>query len=313
MKRVAGMLVLAAVLSFLAAGARAAEVLTNDDIVTMVKAGLGEDLIMSKIKTSRNHFDLSTGSILKLKSEGVSEKIIKTMIETSPAFVAAEAIQGQKDAIALYRQGKVAEAVAALDKLLAEKPNDDGLKIWKALALLEQARRMKDSNASGYKALVVNAYAILQPLGRGQAANPDWNFAMAKAFWLNDRPTWAMRAAKKAVGFRANFVEAQLLLGDLAYDDEVSALALPPGNPAGEIARRYAGQATRREYEKALALADVPPDLRAEALYKLGVVAADLENKKEMARDYWEKAASAAPDSRYGKMAQQRLGGQGAK
>lgn len=60
-----------------------AETITNDTIVTMVKAGLGEELISSKIKTSQNTFDVSTESIIKLKKEGVSENIIKTMLDVS--------------------------------------------------------------------------------------------------------------------------------------------------------------------------------------------------------------------------------------
>ncbi|MDN3513038.1 MAG: DUF4410 domain-containing protein [Candidatus Brocadia sp.] len=60
-----------------------AETITNETIVTMVKAGLGEELISSKIKTSQNQFDVSTESILKLKKEGVSEKIIKIMLDAS--------------------------------------------------------------------------------------------------------------------------------------------------------------------------------------------------------------------------------------
>jgi hypothetical protein len=220
---------------------------------------------------------------------------------------AGEGTPGEKEAVALYRQGKAAEAVAAFDRLLAEKPNDDRLKIWKALGLLEEARQKKESGGSPYKPLVVNAYAILRPLGQTQEENPDWLFAMAKAYWLNDRPTWAKKAAGKALGLRPNFAEAQLLLGDLAYDDDANALALPHTNPARAIAIRYAGQASRKEYEKALALPDLPDDLRAEALYKLGRVSAELEKKKEMAHEYWEKATAAAPASRYGKMAQEKL------
>ena len=60
-----------------------AETITNETIVTMVKAGLGEELIIGKIGISQSQFDVSTKSILKLKEEGVSEKIIKTMLEAS--------------------------------------------------------------------------------------------------------------------------------------------------------------------------------------------------------------------------------------
>jgi hypothetical protein len=294
--------------------APAAEVLTNEAIVTMVKAGLGEELIIGKIKTSQGQYDLSTPGLLHLKAEGVSETIIKAMIEVSaPAMpMQPQTPQGKaqdfQDAIGLYQQGKVVEAVAAFDKLISQKPDDDDLKIWKALALLEQAHAMKDANASTYKPLVVQAYAILQPLGRKlHLTNADWNFAMAKAFWLNDRPTWAKRAAGSAVDLRANFAEPQLLLGDLAYDDDVDAMTAPPGNPRAEIARRYAGQAPRKQYEKVLALPDLRPALRAEALYKLGVVSAEIENKKGVAREYWERAVAADPVCRYGIMAQERL------
>lgn len=60
-----------------------AETITNDTVVTMVKAGLGEELINSKIKTSQNQFDMSTENILMLKKEGVSEIIIKTMLDVA--------------------------------------------------------------------------------------------------------------------------------------------------------------------------------------------------------------------------------------
>ena len=58
-----------------------AETITNETIVTMVKAGLGEELIVSKIQASQNQFDVSTETILKLKKEGVSERIIKAMVD----------------------------------------------------------------------------------------------------------------------------------------------------------------------------------------------------------------------------------------
>jgi hypothetical protein len=130
---------------------------------------------------------------------------------------------------------------------------------------------------------------------------------MSKAFWLNDRPTWAKRAAGKAIDLRPNFAEPQLLLGDLAYDDDVDALGTARRNPRAEIARRYAGQAPRKHYERVLVIPALRPALRAEAFYKLGVVSAKLEKKKAAAREYWERAAAADPDCRYGVMAQEKL------
>jgi tetratricopeptide (TPR) repeat protein len=281
--------------------APAAEVLTNDTIVTMVKAGLGEELIISKIKITQAQFDLSTDGILKLKKEGVGNTIIKAMMEAPPASPAAEMAPGESEAIALYRQGRTAEAVAAFDRLLAEKPNDEGLKIWKALALLKQAGEMKESKVPGYKPVVLKAWAILQPMGQRQATNPDWNFAAAKALWLNDRPERAGRVVQRALAVRPNFAEAHLLLGDMAYDEAVAQSTADPAT------RWRSGLVVRKRYEMVLALPDPPSELQAEVLFKMGLVSEDFESKKGEPRGWWEKAAATDPASRYGRMAQEKL------
>jgi tetratricopeptide (TPR) repeat protein len=200
--------------------------------------------------------------------------------------------QVARDAIALLREGEAVEAEAAFDEQLVARPGDVDVKIWKALALLERARVMKEASESGdkFKPLVYQAYAMLQPLGRTQAANPDWRFAMAKAFWLNDRPTWAARNANTALALRANFAEPHLLLGDIAYDGLL-----------------WGGATAREEYDKALAVPDLPAALQAEALSKLGKFAADLDKKPDIAREYWERAVAADPTCRYGIMAHERL------
>ena len=83
MQRLRGVFLLFTFSLLLVSGLSAAEMLTNDTIVTMVKAGLGEELIISKIKISQGQYDLSTNGILKLKKDGVGDKIIQAMLETS--------------------------------------------------------------------------------------------------------------------------------------------------------------------------------------------------------------------------------------
>ena len=315
MRRVAGPLWVCAMLVLLIPTARAAELLTNDAIASMVKAGLSDQLVLEKIRISQPAFDLSTQAIVRLKEAGVSETVIKAMVETAaaspaPAPPTAEAMAQQtQQAIALYHQGKVVEAEAAFDRLLAEKPGDEPLKVWKALAILEQARALKEADKSGYKPLVVKAYTILQPLGRRIPDDPDWNFAMAKAYWLNDRPTWAGRAAKTALKLRPNFVEPVVLLGDLAYDSDAQDLAMPAGSPQRQNAVMWPGVSARKEYDKALAMPDVSAALQAEIQYKLGKVAADVQKKPAVAREHWERAVAADPTCRYGVMAGQKLRG----
>jgi len=52
------------------------------DIKALAKAGVGDDLIISQIRSSRTVYRLGTAEIVDLKNSGVSEKVIDTMIKT---------------------------------------------------------------------------------------------------------------------------------------------------------------------------------------------------------------------------------------
>lgn len=68
----------------------AQDVLTNDGVVKMVKAGLPESVIIQKIRTSERKFDTSTDALIKLKGAGVPDKIIEAMMAPAgPATAAA--------------------------------------------------------------------------------------------------------------------------------------------------------------------------------------------------------------------------------
>jgi hypothetical protein len=76
----------------LVAGAAAAqEVLTNQSVVDMVTAGLPDDVIIAKIKSSRTNFDLSTPALAKLTQAKVSSAVMKAMIEPGPSGAAPAA------------------------------------------------------------------------------------------------------------------------------------------------------------------------------------------------------------------------------
>jgi len=213
---------------------------------------------------------------------------------------------GMEAAIALYRNGRADEATVAFDNLVRQFPADDSLKVWKTLAMLEKAIQMKEEKVPGYKALAVRSYAILKPLTYKMADNPDWYYAMAEAFWLNDRPMKAEKAIKKALYFRQDFPEAYMLLGDMAYDDGLNAppalLTGPPINPMEEWAIKASAQ-----YERVLNMQPLGPELGAEACFKMGMVELALRGKKESARIWWRKALNLAPQSRYGKLAQEKV------
>lgn len=57
------------------------EVMTNNEVITLAKAGLNSSIIVNKIRTSKSNFDLSTDSLIALKKAGVSDEIVTAMLE----------------------------------------------------------------------------------------------------------------------------------------------------------------------------------------------------------------------------------------
>jgi hypothetical protein len=58
-------------------------VLTNADIVQMQKAGLSEEVILSKISTSETSFNTGTQDLIQLKDQGVPDNVINAMVQKS--------------------------------------------------------------------------------------------------------------------------------------------------------------------------------------------------------------------------------------
>ncbi len=58
-------------------------VLTNDDIVQMQKAGLSEEIILSKIAGSTANFNTGTQDLIRLQEGGVNDNIINAMVQKS--------------------------------------------------------------------------------------------------------------------------------------------------------------------------------------------------------------------------------------
>jgi hypothetical protein len=67
-----------------------AKAMTNDSIVRMVKAGLGEDLILQTIRTQPGRYATDVDSLLALKEAGVSERVISGMIDKGRVQITPE-------------------------------------------------------------------------------------------------------------------------------------------------------------------------------------------------------------------------------
>lgn len=62
------------------------EILTNDSVLQLLKAGIDEDLIIAKIRDSQHHFDLSVQGMVNLKEGGASDRLMHFLMDpTKPA------------------------------------------------------------------------------------------------------------------------------------------------------------------------------------------------------------------------------------
>jgi hypothetical protein len=66
-----------------------AETLTVDSVIALSEAGIGDEAVIAKIKSSGTHFDLTTDQMLMLKSKGVSGPVIAAMLSNSAAAAPA--------------------------------------------------------------------------------------------------------------------------------------------------------------------------------------------------------------------------------
>lgn len=80
-------------LLLLAASVGAQEVLNNDAVIVMKKAGLSDTVILAKIRSSQSKFDVSTKALVDLKQAGLSDEIIEAMLgHTGPGVAVSAAV-----------------------------------------------------------------------------------------------------------------------------------------------------------------------------------------------------------------------------
>ncbi len=89
--RLALVLVVTALTLFTATSLTAQEVLTNDSLVALKKAGLSDSIIISKIKSSQTKFDVSTKGLIGLKNAGLSDQVIEAVVNAGSGSAAPPA------------------------------------------------------------------------------------------------------------------------------------------------------------------------------------------------------------------------------
>ena len=60
--------------------------LTNAEVLAMTKAGVGEDVISLAILQANSAFDTSTKTLIELKNQGISPKVLESMLRSQNSF-----------------------------------------------------------------------------------------------------------------------------------------------------------------------------------------------------------------------------------
>lgn len=132
------------------------DALTNKSIVDLQKAGLGDEIILTKIAQSKCAFDLSTDGLIDLKSKGVSADVIKAMMNKSESetgggssATAAGATKTQVKSNGAANTNAIARAVELMNHVYVLQKGDQSVKP------LEKSMAGKRTRNYGFKGVQV--------------------------------------------------------------------------------------------------------------------------------------------------------------
>ncbi|WP_028965317.1 hypothetical protein [Sphingomonas phyllosphaerae] len=155
--------------------AASAETLNNATVVTLVKAGLGDEAIIAKIKATPGQFDLSTDQIIALKQQGVPSAVIAAMLGTGASAAAAASSIDSADwrvphpaGIYLYKGEGDAAQMARIDPTTANQTKTGGMLGYMVTGGLASIKM---------KSVIPNAHARVS----GTKARPDFYFYFDEA------------------------------------------------------------------------------------------------------------------------------------
>jgi len=63
------------------------DILTNEDVMKLVSAGIGDELVITKLQASRTAFRMGTDDLIQLKQAGVSDRVMLAMIDATQGVI----------------------------------------------------------------------------------------------------------------------------------------------------------------------------------------------------------------------------------
>ncbi len=97
--------------------------LTNQDVVTLAKAGFNEEFIIDTISMSRTRFDTSVSGLAELAKEALTERLIRYMMTAGAAAAPAAATAAAPPPEAVIASPAMSESAPAKGRIYVVKPS----------------------------------------------------------------------------------------------------------------------------------------------------------------------------------------------
>jgi len=178
-------------------GQEGSSTLTNETVMKMMKDGLGEAIIVAKIRTSDTRFDTSAEAMNQLKQSGVSDAIILAMVE-APGIAKSSHVPP-----------------VATPATFVEVPISDGLEFEVELARTVSGQDMKLGDIVDFivtQPVVVNGVTIIE---KGAPARAHITTAKKAGRWGKaGKLEWAMKDVLTVDGTRVPVRFTKRTVGD---------------------------------------------------------------------------------------------------
>ena len=123
-------------------GGVSAEDLTNARVIQMTKIGLGDDIIIAKIKSGQPSFGVDDQNLMDLKKAGVSDKVVAAMLDSSVIRTARVSADGKPMELHTLAQAKMGGRLSRMATLGVKSAK------WKAYLQGHAADIVTGSNPS---------------------------------------------------------------------------------------------------------------------------------------------------------------------
>ncbi len=285
--------------------ASAEETLTNRSVERMVAAGLSPGIITSKIKATKNNFDVSTDTILQLKKNGINDDIIQAMVEAGGnQNLAPQPGDRHEPNGPYYEPGQRYDPTPSTSgPYQSQQRIDPNAKLLKDIA---EAATLKEKRDYTWKTKAHTIAVTLKSIYPSNTHNIKYWWAYTQYSVLVEKEHHILKGIKKVLYFDANHQDALILKGDTYF---AQAKRMHP-NDEGRLgsSREDVADDAQQAYRTALGLPKISTAKKSKIYYQLGEIAKEIDKNKTRAQQNWQKAMDEEPQGHWGRLAADRLG-----